>query len=127
MCFSGNCFGETGVELVRESLEAKGHAEVLGSLSDDEGSGTDEEGSDGEEEEKKEEEEDEEVEKELNGDKTEEINASETKRVVSSCKFMRWPAYTRYCIYAFSSLGRCPLPTTKLPNTRTIMMMIVYC
>lgn len=33
----GNCFGEEGIELLRGSLEAKGHMEVLGSLSDDEG------------------------------------------------------------------------------------------
>ena len=33
---AGNCFGEEGIELLRGSLEAKGHIEALGSLSDDE-------------------------------------------------------------------------------------------
>ena len=41
-------FGEDGVELLRESLEAKGLVDALGSLSDDEGV------SDGEEEEEEE-------------------------------------------------------------------------
>ena len=47
----GNTFGEDGIELLRESLEAKGLIDALGSFSDDEGV------SDGEEEEEEEEEE----------------------------------------------------------------------
>lgn len=50
----GNLFGEEGVEQVREMMEANGHLEILGSLSDDEG--------DEEEEQEKEEEEEEEEE-----------------------------------------------------------------
>jgi len=49
----GNCIGETNIELLRQSLEAKGHRDVLGSLSDDEGEGDDEDdggGSDEDEE-----------------------------------------------------------------------------
>ena len=46
-------FGEDGVELLRESLEAKGLVDALGSLSDDEGV-SDEGVSDGEEEEEEE-------------------------------------------------------------------------
>lgn len=34
---TGNCFGEEGIELLRGSLEAKGLADALASLSDDEG------------------------------------------------------------------------------------------
>ena len=33
----GNCLGENGIELLRESLEAKGRLDALGSLSEDEG------------------------------------------------------------------------------------------
>ena len=40
----GNAFGEDGIELLRESLEAKGLVDALGSLSDDEGVESDEEG-----------------------------------------------------------------------------------
>ncbi len=55
MCLApGNCFGEEGIELLRGSLEAKGHIEALGSLSDDE-----EVEHDGEDEEEREEEEEE--------------------------------------------------------------------
>ena len=45
MCvlYLGNCFGTGGIELLRESLEAKGCLEALGSLSDDEGSDEEEE------------------------------------------------------------------------------------
>jgi hypothetical protein len=39
----GNIFGEDGIELLRESLEAKGIIDALGSLSDDEGLESDEE------------------------------------------------------------------------------------
>ena len=39
----GNIFGEDGIELLRESLEAKGLIDALGSLSDDEGLESDEE------------------------------------------------------------------------------------
>ena len=39
----GNAFGEDGIELLRESLEAKGLADALGSLSDDEGLESEEE------------------------------------------------------------------------------------
>lgn len=39
----GNCFGEDGVELIMETMQAKGHKdEVLGSFSDDEGNSEDE-------------------------------------------------------------------------------------
>lgn len=34
---TGNCFGEEGVEMIKEMMESKGHLEVLGTLSDDEG------------------------------------------------------------------------------------------
>lgn len=34
---TGNAFGEDGIELLRGSLEAKGHLDALGTLSDDEG------------------------------------------------------------------------------------------
>ena len=44
---SGNCLGESGKEALRELLEAKGLADCLKSLSDDEG--TDSEGEGGEE------------------------------------------------------------------------------
>jgi hypothetical protein len=33
----GNCFGEEGVESIHEIMSAKGKADVLCSLSDDEG------------------------------------------------------------------------------------------
>ena len=46
----GNIFGEDGIELLRESLEAKGLIDALGSLSDDEGVESDEEGEEEEEE-----------------------------------------------------------------------------
>ena len=39
----GNALGEDGIELLRESLDAKGLADALGSLSDDEGVESDEE------------------------------------------------------------------------------------
>ena len=39
----GNIFGEDGIELLRESLEAKGLIDALGSLSDDEGLESEEE------------------------------------------------------------------------------------
>jgi len=47
----GNFIGEVDIELLRQSLEAKGHADVLGSLSDDEGEGDDDEDDGGSEEE----------------------------------------------------------------------------
>ena len=53
---SGNCLGEAGVEALRESLEAKGMLEYLGSLSDDEGTDSEGEGEDQEEEEEEREE-----------------------------------------------------------------------
>ena len=53
---SGNCLGEAGVEALRESLEAKGMLEYLGSLSDDEGTDGEGEGEDQEEEEEEREE-----------------------------------------------------------------------
>ena len=40
---TGNAFGEDGIELLRESLEAKGLIDHLGSLSDDEELDTEEE------------------------------------------------------------------------------------
>ncbi len=43
MFIIGNIFGEDGIELLRESLEAKGIIDALGSLSDDEGLESDEE------------------------------------------------------------------------------------
>ncbi len=43
-CFLGNHFGEEGIELLRESIEAKGLVDALGSLSDDEGIDSEEEG-----------------------------------------------------------------------------------
>ena len=43
MLVIGNIFGEDGIELLRESLEAKGLIDALGSLSDDEGLESDEE------------------------------------------------------------------------------------
>ena len=42
----GNCIGETNVDLIRQVLEAKGHEDILGSLSDDEGEGDDEDDED---------------------------------------------------------------------------------
>ena len=45
---TGNAFGEEGVELLRESLEAKGLLDMLGSLSDDEGLESDGEEGEGE-------------------------------------------------------------------------------
>lgn len=39
---NGNSIGETNVELIRQVLEAKGHEDILGNLSDDEGEGEDE-------------------------------------------------------------------------------------
>lgn len=47
---TGNAFGEEGIELLRESLEAKGLVDLLGSLSDDEGGESEEEEEEGEEE-----------------------------------------------------------------------------
>lgn len=45
----GNCLGEYGIELLMESLEAKGRLDALGSLSEDEGAESeDEEGEEGE-------------------------------------------------------------------------------
>ena len=35
--FTGNMFGEDGIETIRELLEVKGRLDALGSLSDDEG------------------------------------------------------------------------------------------
>ena len=46
----GNIFGEDGIELLRESLEAKGLIDALGSLSDDEGLESEEEEEEEEEE-----------------------------------------------------------------------------
>ena len=46
----GNTFGEEGIELLRESLEAKGLVDFLGSLSDDEGLESEEEEEEEEEE-----------------------------------------------------------------------------
>ena len=40
---TGNAFGEEGIELLRESLEAKGLIDILGTLSDDEGGESEEE------------------------------------------------------------------------------------
>ena len=38
MClFLGNMFGETGIEIIKETMESKGQLDILGSLSDDEG------------------------------------------------------------------------------------------
>ena len=54
ICYLGNDFGEEGIDLLRESLEAKGCLDVLGSLSDDEGiegEGEEEEEEEGESEE----------------------------------------------------------------------------
>ena len=48
LCGTGNCLGESGSEALREILEAKGLADCLESLSDDEG--TDSEGEDQEHE-----------------------------------------------------------------------------
>ena len=48
----GNCFGEDGIELLRGSLAAKGHEDVLGSLSDDEGLEDEDEEEEEEEEER---------------------------------------------------------------------------
>ena len=46
----GNCLGEYGIELLMESLEAKGRLGALGTLSEDEGAESeDEEGEEGEE------------------------------------------------------------------------------
>lgn len=46
---NGNCLGEYGIELLMESLEAKGRLDALGSLSEDEGAESeDEEGEEGE-------------------------------------------------------------------------------
>ena len=39
---TGNSIGETNVELIRQALEAKGHEDILGTLSDDEGEYEDE-------------------------------------------------------------------------------------
>ncbi len=39
----GNCFGDEGIDLIRDTMNAKGHSdEVLGSFSDDEGNSEDE-------------------------------------------------------------------------------------
>lgn len=38
---NGNSIGETNVELIKQVLEAKGHEDILGTLSDDEGDGED--------------------------------------------------------------------------------------
>ena len=51
----GNAFGEEGIELLRESLEAKGLVDLLGSLSDDEGGESEEEEDEEQEEEEEEE------------------------------------------------------------------------
>ncbi|XP_053111247.1 ran GTPase-activating protein 1 isoform X2 [Hemicordylus capensis] len=62
---NGNCFGEEGCEQLQETLEGFNMAEVLGSLSDDEGDDDDEdEEDDDEDEEEDEEEEEEDVEEE---------------------------------------------------------------
>lgn len=34
---NGNMFGETGIEIIKETMESKGQLDILGSLSDDEG------------------------------------------------------------------------------------------
>ena len=39
----GNSIGETNIDLLKQVLEAKGHEDVLGNLSDDEGEGEDDE------------------------------------------------------------------------------------
>ena len=57
--YIGNVFGEEGIELLRESLEAKGLVDLLGSLSDDEGGESEEEEEEEEEEEGAEEEQEE--------------------------------------------------------------------
>ena len=41
-CNKGNSIGETNIELLKQVLEVKGHEDVLGNLSDDEGDGEDE-------------------------------------------------------------------------------------
>lgn len=41
MYATGNSIGETNVELIKQVLEAKGHEDILGTLSDDEGDGED--------------------------------------------------------------------------------------
>jgi len=46
----GNNIGETNIELIKEVLEAKGHEDILGSLSDDEGDEDDEDKDDDEDE-----------------------------------------------------------------------------
>ena len=46
---AGNVFGKDGIELLKESLDAKGLVDALGSLSDDEGGDSDEEEGDEEE------------------------------------------------------------------------------
>lgn len=75
---TGNIFGAGGIELLRGSLEAKGHIDALGTLSDDEGS-EDEDG------EKEEEEEDESTTaNETNqSEDIEEDSTAETTRLVS--------------------------------------------
>ena len=37
LLFLGNMFGETGIEIIKETMESKGQLDILGSLSDDEG------------------------------------------------------------------------------------------
>ena len=47
---TGNSIGETSVELIKQALEAKGHDDILGTLSDDEGEGDDDDDEDDEQE-----------------------------------------------------------------------------
>lgn len=73
MC-TGNGFGEEGIELLRGSLEAKGHLDALGSLSADEGD---------------EEEEEEEERKDEDGDSAQETSHTEDGRDDSMAEKMR--------------------------------------
>ncbi|XP_020643523.3 ran GTPase-activating protein 1 [Pogona vitticeps] len=76
---NGNCFGEEGCEQLQEILEGFNMAQVLGSLSDDEGEDDDDE--EEEEEQEEEEEEDEEEEEEDEEEEEEEEEEEDTPQV----------------------------------------------
>lgn len=80
VCGTGNCLGESGSEALREVLEAKGLADCLESLSDDEG--TDSEGEEDQEHEREQGEEGEEREEE--GEEREEEGEGDVERKATS-------------------------------------------
>ena len=103
---AGNIFGEDGIELLRGAMAAKGHEDVLGSMSDDELLAEEDE-----------EEEEEEEEERGDGDESKGADGVEEKSVTATEKVsLRTKVEQMMAKRCFLSLPPCCRPMSSLKN-----------